>query len=128
MSRLAVRLLSLVAVLALLLLSSCGGAARGPASGTSGVRGVAMAGGGPAPAGHMPSPWPVRNCGVLVRKGDAQGSIVARTKTDQTGRFSIDLPPGTYTLVQSAPVGATPKTVIVAPGKYVEVTLWQGVP
>jgi hypothetical protein len=130
MSRHAVRLVPLAVLLALLSPTACGGASSHPSAttGTGGVHGVAMAGGGPLPGDSTPSPWPVRNVAVLVREGDVNGVVVARVKTDQAGKFSVDLPPGTYTLIQSVPGGAEPKTVTVSAGQYVEVTLWQHVP
>ncbi len=50
-----------------------------------------------------------------------------RPFADHGGRFTIDLPPGTYTLVQ-AEVAGQPKTVTVHAGEYVRITLWQAVP
>ena len=46
---------------------------------------------------------------------------------DHSGRFSINLPSGTYTLVQ-ADVAGQPKTVTIRPGEYAHVILWQAVP
>lgn len=123
--------LAVLLLLVLLFVSACGTPSKPSVRSTpvkAGVHGTAMTGGGPVAANNTPSPWPSRNVIVLVHKADARGPVVARVKTDQAGRFAVDLAPGTYTLVQSAPAGAQPKTVTVPPGQYVEVTLWQSVP
>lgn len=55
---------------------------------------------------------------------DGNGAEVARATTDSNGQVTIDLPPGTYTIVPKVegrwPSGA-PAAVIVPAGQYVEV-------
>jgi hypothetical protein len=101
--------------LAMLSLSSCGTAAQ---SAHSGVQGVAMIAGGPAPGSPRPEP----GVAIVVHEGDLHGTIVARTKADPSGAFKVDLSPGAYTLIEGSDA-AQPQTVTVEPGKYVTVTL-----
>lgn len=105
---------TLVAV-AMLLLSSCGAAAR-PAH--SGVQGMAMLAGGPAPGSPRPEP----GVAIAVHEGDVHGTIVARTTAGPSGAFKVDLSPGAYTLIEVSGA-AVSQTVSVEPGKYVTVTL-----
>lgn len=100
---------------AVLTLSSCGTGAR---SADSGVRGVAMIAGGPAPGSPRPEP----GVAIVVHKGDLHGKIVARTTAASSGAFKVDLSPGTYTLVEVSGA-AVSRTVTVEPGTYVAVTL-----
>jgi hypothetical protein len=111
------RCLVIAALVALttLSLSSCGTAAR---SVNSGVQGMAMIAGGPAPGSPRPEP----GVAIVVHEGDLHGTIVARTKADPSGAFRVDLSPGTYTLIEVSGA-AVSQTVIVEPGKYVTVTL-----
>jgi hypothetical protein len=101
--------------LAMLSLSSCGTAAR---SAHSGVQGMAMIAGGPAPGSPRPEP----GVAIAVHEGNLHGTIVARTKADPSGAFKVDLSPGTYTLIETSDA-AVSQTVTVKPGKYVSVTL-----
>ncbi len=123
MSRSPHRLLSLAILLSfgLLLISACGTPSK------AGVRGVAMTGGGPVDANNPPHTWPSRNVTVVAHEGEVGGPVVARVVADQAGRFSISLPPGTYTLVQ-AELGGQAKTITIRPGEFADVTLWQAVP
>jgi hypothetical protein len=98
----------------LLLLSACG--SPSPTL-HSGVQGKGMITGGPK-AGSRPDPGVT----VAVHRGDLHGAIVAKVKADSSGAFRVDLPPGTYTLVEVSG-SAVPRTVTVEPGKYVKVTL-----
>ena len=61
-------------------------------------------------------------------RGGVDGPVVARAVADQAGRFSMDLPPGAYTLAQVMVGMGQPKTVTVHAGEYVRVILWQLVP
>jgi hypothetical protein len=59
---------------------------------------------------------------------NASGNKVARAASDEEGRFRVDLPPGTYTLVPQSPnAGAPPQApeqqVEVAEGAYTQVTV-----
>jgi hypothetical protein len=101
--------------LVMLSLSSCGTGAR---SADSGVRGVALIAGGPAPGSPRPEP----GVAIVVHKGDLHGRIVARTTAASSGAFKVDLSPGTYTLIEVSGA-AVSRTVTVEPGTYVAVTL-----
>ena len=101
--------------LAMLSLSSCGAAAP---SAHSGVQGMAMLAGGPAPGSPRPEP----GVAIAVHEGDLHGTIVARTKADPSGAFKVALSPGIYTLIEASDA-AESQTVVVEPGKYVTVTL-----
>ena len=101
--------------LAMLSLSSCGTAA--PAA-HSGVQGMAMLAGGPAPGSPRPEP----GVAIAVHQGDLHGAIVARTKAGPSGAFKVDLSPGTYTLIEGSDA-AQSQTIVVEPGKYITVTL-----
>jgi hypothetical protein len=119
-----------VMVLALAALPACG-ASTPPSpspspSPESGVRGVAKSAGGPSVDGTT-SVWPSSNVTVVAHRGAVDGPVVAQAFADHDGEFRIDLPPGTYTLVQ-AEVASQPKTVTVHAGEYVRITLWQAIP
>jgi hypothetical protein len=101
--------------LAVSALSSCGAAAQ---SARSGVRGMAMIAGGPAPGSPRPEP----GIAIAVHRSDIHGAVVARTTADSSGAFEVDLSPGRYTLVEVSGA-AVPRTVVVRPGEYVVVTL-----
>ena len=129
MRRFAVLLVSVVAiVLALAAVSACGKSTPpSPSpSAESGIRGTAKSGGGPTSDGTT-NVWPSSNVTVVAHKGELNGPVVARVVADQDGRFTIDLPPGAYTLVQ-AELGGQAKAVTIRPGEFAEVTLWQAVP
>ena len=130
MRRSAITLVPLAAiVLALAALPACGTSTPPSPSPSpeSGVRGIAKSAGGPATSDGTTSVWPSSNVTVVAHKGEVDGPVVARVVADHAGKFSIGLPPGTYTLVQ-AEVAGQPKTVTVHAGEYVSVTLWQAVP
>ncbi len=125
---------STILLVFLLGLAACGGAAK------SGVRGTATIGGGPVSASYPPHTWPDRAL-VIVHRGDAAGSVVAKVQPDTSGAFAVDLAPGTYTLVQwgpgsvpastsvlNAPSAPVARTVTVKPGTYVVVSLEASVP
>ena len=127
----AIALVPLVAiVLALAALPACGTSTPPSPSPSpspeSGVRGTAKSAGGPSVDGTT-NVWPSSNVTVVAHKGEVDGPVVAQAVADHGGRFTIDLPPGTYTLVQ-AEVAGQPKTVTVHAGEYVRITLWQAVP
>jgi hypothetical protein len=127
--RFAVLLVSVVAiVLPLGAASGCGKTTPPPPSPSaeSGIRGTAKSGGGPTSDGTT-NVWPSSNVTVVAHKGELNGPVVARVVADQDGRFTIDLPPGAYTLVQAEP-GGQAKAVTIRAGEFAEVTLWQAVP
>lgn len=69
---------------------------------------------------------PVLGAELVIQ--DADGTVVARTITDGDGRFSVDLPPGSYVIVPQAVDGlmgtAPPVTVNAAAGSsLLDVTL-----
>jgi hypothetical protein len=101
--------------LAVFCLSSC---ATTAGSARSGVRGMAMIAGGPAPGSARPEPA----VAIVVHKGDLHGAVVTRTTADPSGRFKVDLPPGRYTLTEVSGA-AVSQTVVVKAGDYVAVTL-----
>jgi len=57
---------------------------------------------------------------ITVYAGTAKDAIVAKGRTDSSGAFAIDLPPGTYTVVWWP---THPEIVTVEPGKYVTLDL-----
>jgi multidrug efflux pump subunit AcrA (membrane-fusion protein) len=129
MKRPSIALVSLAAMM-LAALPACG-ASTPPSpspspSPESGVRGIAKAAGGPSVDGTT-NVWPSSNVTVVAHRGAFDGPVVAQAVADHNGRFRIDLPPGTYTLVQ-AEVAGQPKTVVVHAGEYVRITLWQAIP
>lgn len=131
MKRPSIALVSLAAmVLALAALPACG-ASTPPSpspspSPESGVRGTAKSAGGPSVDGTT-NVWPSSGVTVVAHRGAVDGPVVAEAVADHDGRFRIDLPPGTYTLVQ-AEAASQPKTVVVHAGEYVRITLWQAIP
>lgn len=64
-------------------------------------------------------PYPVP---ISVHKGDQSGRIVATARPDASGRFRVELPPGTYTLTWGARLPA--RTVSVESGKHATVELF----
>ena len=114
------RLMLALLALTTLVLSSCGGSSPSPSPTppqVSGVRGTAVITGGPLPGSPRPGPF-----GIMVHKGDLNGAVIAKGKSDLSGHFEFKLPPGTYTLVQVSDA-ARPQTITVEPGKYVTITL-----
>ncbi len=89
---------------ALVVLGACGD--RGPSpsplpsvpSATSGVAGMMTLEGGPAPGSPRPDP----NVKIVVHRGAEDGPVVATSTSAADGSFSVDLPPGRYTLVPVA--------------------------
>ena len=129
MNRSAALLGSLAAVLlAFATLSACGTSTppSPSASPESGVRGTAKSAGGPTLDGTT-NVWPSGNVTIVAHQGEIGGPVVGPVVADHSGRFSINLPSGTYTLVQ-ADVAGQPKTVTIRPGEYAHVILWQAVP
>jgi hypothetical protein len=122
MRRLSFRLpLAVLVIATALLVSACGSGSPSPSPTTSlssGVQGAAVLEGGPFPGTPRPEP----GIGIAVRKGHRDGPVVARTKADSAGAFSVDLAPGTYTLVEVADA-AVPQTVRVEADTYVFIKL-----
>jgi hypothetical protein len=113
----------------------------------SGIRGVAMA--GPIRPveriGDPPNERPLARA-VITIQPDGGGKEIVRKRADEKGRFEIALPPGKYLLVPLGPRASdeappeepqtddlkgdaamlprgTPQTVVVAEGKFTEVTV-----
>jgi hypothetical protein len=113
------RLLALAAILALAV--SC--ASRPTATG--GLQGTVLA--GPTcpvetPGAQCdPRPW------VGTVRATAKDGTAYETKTDDLGRYAIDLPPGTYTVVAATdgggPPSGIPQAVSVADGQPVHLDL-----
>jgi len=122
--------LALLLALTVLTLAACGSPSPSPTPTpppTSGVQGKVMFSGGPALSTGQTQQGPLPGVAVAVHESDLGGKTVATFKADATGRFKVELPPGTYTLVAKVP-GAGPETVTVEPGRYVKTTLWDNVP
>ena len=77
-----------------------------------------MIDGGPADWSPRPEP----GVHVIAHKGDRNGSVAASVRVGPNGEFKMDLPPGTYTLLE-VPSNIAPRTITVERGRYVTVTL-----
>jgi len=118
------RLVVAAALVMGLVLSGCATRTASPTSAPhSGVSGTCQIDGGPAimtssgPASPPRRPFPGQ---VVVHSGGSSGPVVGRVQTDKMGRFRLELPPGTYTLVLWQ---AAPQTVDVLPGQFTNVEL-----
>ncbi len=117
--------LSLVAVA---LLAACSGGSD-PAMDdppNSGVRGVVTAG-PQCPVVIQGSPCPDQPWQGAVRIATSAGEVVRIVQTDERGRFEAPLDEGTYVFMPEAeqdrlPI-ASPQTVKVSRGEWVEITL-----
>ena len=92
----------------------------------TGIRGVVKLG-PTCPVESLVSPCPDRPFQGDVRATSIDGGTT-RVATDDQGRFSVDLPAGSYVLVAVSPSGSgpptpVPQTVQVATGAYTQVTL-----
>lgn len=75
-----------------------------PASPGSGISGIALA--GPrCPVVVAESPCPDTPWSGTVRVVEADGTVVAETRTDAQGRFEVPVPPGTYSVLAGASAG-----------------------
>ena len=108
-------------MVAALALSACGNSPTPSPSPTihSGVQGVSLIVGGPAPGDPRPEP----GTRVAVHRGSLDGPLVTQTRADAHGKFSVTLEPGRYTLVQISDA-AMPKSVTVSPNEYASVKLY----
>ena len=136
MSSLRWSMVALPAALGVLLLAACGTTAPSPSpspssSATSGVQGKVMWAGGPVVSTDGATPkaqqGTLSRVIVVVHRGDIGGTVVAKVKTDASGRFLVELAAGTYTLVAQVP-GARPQKVTVEAGTLAKTTLWDSVP
>ena len=107
-----------------LLLAACGGG--GGAEPGTGVEGIVSVG------PQCPVETPDSPCPDLPFVGEVQATAsdgnVTTVTTDAQGSFTMDLVPGSYTLVavtagDGGPPTPIPQTVMVAQGSYTQVTL-----
>ena len=92
----------------------------------TGIRGVVNLG-PTCPVENLSSPCPDRPFQGDVRATSIDGATT-QVSTDEQGRFSLDLPAGSYVLVAVSPSGSgpptpVPQTVQVVTGSYTRVTL-----
>ena len=114
--------IAVVVVLLVVFASTCGSSGPSPSpssSATSGVLGKALIDGGPPPG----SPRPQGGVTVAAHRGALDGPVVAKTRAAMDGNFRLELPPGTYTLIEVSDA-AFPETVRVKPTQFSAVTLY----
>ena len=83
-----------------------------------GVVGVVLAG-PTCPVETADDPCPPRPVDAAIDAHDVEGDVLASTRTDAAGRYSLTLAPGSYTVVASTGAGlpmCQPVTIIVTPG------------
>jgi hypothetical protein len=110
-----------LAVVSALTLAGCGSSpqpASTPSAASSGIIGRMTEAGGP-----IGGVRPMAHVQIEVRQGDVAGNVVATVESGADGRFTVDLPPGRYTVV---PIARGDETVIsatatVTPGQYAHV-------
>jgi hypothetical protein len=112
-------------ILVAVVVAGCGAAPRAQTG--SGIQGTVEAG-PTCPVERLNSPCPPHPLAATVVVTDSQGAEVTRFHSGTDGRFKVDLPPGTYTLV-GQPIGASmlprpiPTTVTVTSGSYAAVNV-----
>jgi len=127
--RVAFVLLAAVVAVAAQSTAGCGGSpsatstppATTPSATSSGIIGLMTWEGGAIAT----SPHPVSDVRIEVRRGGERGEIVETAKSGADGTFTVDLPPGHYTVVP-IPYGdetVMPASVTVDPGKWVHVSV-----
>jgi hypothetical protein len=114
-----------ILLVAAVLATSCARTAS-PEATKSGVRGIVLS--GPScPVETMDSPCPDRPWEGTVTATAQDGSVAGETQTDQDGRFTLPLPPGTYTLTpqveEAGPPSAAPQEVTVNEDEFTDVRL-----
>jgi hypothetical protein len=108
-----------------LVLATCG---MPPATSTgTGIQGIVEAG-PTCPVERIDSPCPPHPMAATLVVHDAGGAEVTRVQSGADGRFKVDLPPATYTLVGLASGPSRfprpiPTTVTVTAGSYTAVTV-----
>jgi hypothetical protein len=110
-------------VLALLLAACGGGRSAEPGTGVEGVVSI----GPQCPVETPDSPCPDLPFVGNVRVTASDGTVTT-VGTDGRGRFTVDLVPGSYTLVavtegDGGPPTPIPRTVVVEQGSYTQVAL-----
>ena len=119
--RLALVLLAELAAVTALSAAGCGSSPAPPAN-PSGITGrMVVVGGIVANAG----PRPVPNVQIEVHQGDKTGHVAASVKSGVDGTFTVNAPPGHYTVV---PIShgqqlVLPASATVVPGKYVHIVV-----
>jgi len=104
------------------LIVACGSQRQAAGAPTSRVTGTVAAG----PIAPVARPGeantrPVRGATIKALRGTR---LVAVTRTDQIGRYTLTVPPGTYVILVTTPkylTKRTSKTVSVAPGQTLKV-------
>jgi hypothetical protein len=120
------RCLLLVIVLMPLLVSACGHHVDPGQGASSGIEGQVLI--GPrCPVERADSPCPDLPIAALVSVKDPAGEFLGPARAGADGRFRIELPAGSYTVlaheISDNPRIARPQTVTVEPGAFVSVTL-----
>ena len=99
------RILLFALILAEALGSSVACGAQGARTPPTGLRGAIMKGPmcpGPQRKGH---PCPDAPVAAVFQVLDASGAVVATFRSDETGRFQVDLPAGSYTIAPGGQAG-----------------------
>jgi hypothetical protein len=127
--RLVIALVAALAVVAALGAVGCGSssdttstppATTSPAT-SSGIIGLMTIEGGAAPG----NPQPMSGVQIEVRGGGEAGQIVETAESSADGTFTVNLPPGRYTVVPVAlgDEAVLPASVTVHPGKWAHVSV-----
>jgi hypothetical protein len=116
------RALSLIALA--MLLASCGAAPATPGTGIEGIVEVAPT----CPVERINSPCPPHPMAATIVIKNSQAVEVARVTSGGDGRFKVDLPAGSYTLIGQMVGGSMlprpiPTNAVVSPGRYTTVTV-----
>src|SRR5207302_11452205 len=107
-----------------LTMAACGTPAAQPGTG---IRGVVQSG-PTCPVERINSPCPPHPLAATIVVRDAAGHELARTHSAADGHFTVDVAPGTYTVV-GLTIGSSmlprpiPATVTVTSGRYTSVTV-----
>jgi hypothetical protein len=95
----------------------------------TGIEGVAMVGPiSPISVPGVPNSRPLPGA-IIDVEPPTGGAVIAQARTDDSGRFQLSLPPGTYLLVPLPPTPGrpfprgTPETVTVPPGGFAQVVV-----
>ncbi len=123
LSRYTIRVRRLTLLLLFLLASGCGNLGGSSASGISGM--VVSSPGCPATAGRTPCPDRPLAFGIEVIE-PSKGTVLTSFFSDSFGKFSMNLPPGDYTLRtlnNGSPRVVSGRTVQVKEGRRTEITI-----
>ncbi|HEY9287384.1 MAG TPA: hypothetical protein VIT43_05110 [Candidatus Dormibacteraeota bacterium] len=117
------RLIAIIA--AVLMLAGCGAAQSAPAG--TGIQGMVVVG-PTCPVERLNSPCPPHPLAATVVIRNSNDVEVARVTSGRDGRFQVDLPAGSYTLV-GQPINGNPfprptsVAAVVQSGRYTAVTV-----